>query len=597
MAKFRGKDVLFSPKITIKGNNQIYYKKLVFSEDTHTLNLTNLPFEPDFVCIVNLDNTSAALSIRNLLIDINAYKDTSKPPFILATVVDDSGVMQATQSNTSGFKSGGLSITQNSILINFSLARSSALSNKFLRSALNYDLYVIKVKNNENYFNVDNGVLSLKPEYRGKGLAAFSYSISDNGEGNDGSKINELPEELYLPETINGINITSYADAMFMGNERVKKIHLLKAISVIPDYFCRKAANLENVFNTENLTQIGNSAFQFTSLNDIYIPKITSLSDNAFNSAQKLKTVVISDTITSIPNSCFSVCTSLNALIGGNSVTSVGNLAFWKTYNLKNVKGVINGIIEGGENSSIGSKCFIHSRINADWQAIENSDCQVVNTSTPLQYNAAYDLFVNYQNNNTFTPKIKRLGNTFNQSNNDFKDVVIGATINSPSNNKVYGKGCVLLACMHAYCGIKGYTNLQTPMQVEQQMLLDAIAIGKETEFRNAIQNYYYDHTKGIDILNTLGISSTTYNTSNLNNYVEGLYTEIQKENTYIIINVDASGSGGHEYMVYGVNSSGELFIADSETPLGQILNTKEATLAKMLPQSFATRTFTVVSQ
>ena len=51
----------------------------------------------------------------------------------------------------------------------------------------------------EKYFDItDDGMVSLRPEYRGRSVSgaasAVPYSISDNGEGKDGSKNAELPE-------------------------------------------------------------------------------------------------------------------------------------------------------------------------------------------------------------------------------------------------------------------------------------------------------------------------------------------------------------------------------------------------------------------
>jgi hypothetical protein len=100
------------------------------------------------------------------------------------------------------------------------------------------------------YFNIDNsGRISLKPEYRGATIdfatdssiladlkadgcaEMLTYSESNNGIGYDGSKINSLPEILYIPKSINGIEVKCLAPAMFAYNKRVKQVVLPKTIT------------------------------------------------------------------------------------------------------------------------------------------------------------------------------------------------------------------------------------------------------------------------------------------------------------------------------------------------------------------------------
>jgi hypothetical protein len=57
--------------------------------------------------------------------------------------------------------------------------------------------------NHSEYFEInEDGIISLKPEYRGYGRKSFEYSISDNGEGFRGSLNHTLPEHIYIPEKI-----------------------------------------------------------------------------------------------------------------------------------------------------------------------------------------------------------------------------------------------------------------------------------------------------------------------------------------------------------------------------------------------------------
>lgn len=606
-----------------KDGFQSYSREWTPNEDTQILNITDLPFEPDYMFLTFVprdDDGSRQKLMKTFNFDFNAYKDTVNKPVCFTSIGTDNStepVAVCAQGNSNGFKTGGCTITPNSIYLNLLNTRGTFLTTKYFSPYYTYFIGFLKSKYKEDYFQIDsNGVLALKPTYRGTGVnkvvdgatVPCEYSVSDNGINNVGSLMNDLPEELWLPSYVNNVKVLSLAEGMFAGNTKVKKIHFQSSTTVIPDYFCRRAAYLENVYNTENITILGNSAFQSTSLKEVYFPKVITLNANVFNTNGKLKTAVLSDDIEILPDGCFSGCYRLENLVGCGSVKTIGDLALWKTYSLKSANGIINSVIAGGSTSSIGTKAIIHSRINADWKKVADSGCSTVSTSTPYQYHPAYNQLVEKQNSNTIVEKINTLGSTFNQMNEKFKDIVIGASLSEQggigsTGSKVYGKGCVLLACMHAYCALKGYDDVQSPVEVEQLMLQDAIANGTETEFRNAMANYTYNHSKGLAILRTVGLNvvehtaPSTDDTDGWQTYVNELYNAIQTDNTYLAVPVDGSGTTGHEFMVYGVKSNGELLIADSGDGLGALVEDyNEAVSGTMLPQSFLKKSFAVVT-
>lgn len=601
---------------------QSYSREWTPSEDTQILNITDLPFEPDYMFVVYKPTDGSggvANSIKIICFDFNNWKDTvNKPPCIAVFGNDSSSVFVANEGNTKMFKSASSCVvTANSLYMDFSNTRGTFYNTKYFSSTYKYFICAFKSKYNEEYFQIDdNGVLALKPAYRGTGVNKIvdevavpcEYSVSDNGINNAGSLMNDLPEELWLPSYVNNVKVLSLAEGMFAGNTKIKKLHLQSSTTEIPHCFCRKASFLENVYNTENITTLANGAFQMTSLKEAYFPNVTTLDSNAFNSCMKIKTIILSDNIENIPDGCFSCCAELENLIGCGSAKKIGDLAFWNTYKLKSINGIINSIIANGSTSSIGEKALIQSRINADWEKVADSGCSTVNTSTPYQYHPAYNQLVEKQNSNTIAEKINPIGSTFNQTNVNFKDTIIGASLSEDggigtTESKVYGKGCVLISCMNAYCALKGYDDVQSPVEVEQLMLQDAIANGTETEFRNAMANYTYNHSKGLAILRTVGLNvvehtaPSTDDTGGWQTYVNNLYNAVQTDNTYLVTSVDGSGTTGHEFMVYGVKSNGELLITDSSNNLGGWLENSEGSLfGTMLPQSFLKKSFAIVS-
>ena len=104
----------------------------------------------------------------------------------------------------------------------------------------------------EIYFQISgDGVVSLKPEYRGACTGdSYTYGHSDNGIGIVGTRNKELPEEIIIPETVNGIAVKTLPDAMFKDNERVKRVVLPQNVIAIPKAFCARAINLSRRTST-----------------------------------------------------------------------------------------------------------------------------------------------------------------------------------------------------------------------------------------------------------------------------------------------------------------------------------------------------------
>jgi hypothetical protein len=91
------------------------------------------------------------------------------------------------------------------------------------------------IPTHEKYFDIDeNGLISLKDVYRGASrpkdvtpsvlltpfdaslsTTALEFSQSDNKWGNVGSKYYELPQEIRIPTTVNGITVTGFKNAAF----------------------------------------------------------------------------------------------------------------------------------------------------------------------------------------------------------------------------------------------------------------------------------------------------------------------------------------------------------------------------------------------
>ena len=78
---------------------------------------------------------------------------------------------------------------------------------------------------------------------------------------------------------------------------------------------------------------------------------VTAIGDSAFQSCDRLTSVIIPDSVTSIGNNAFSGCAGLTSVTIPDSVTSIGEWTFWCCSGLTSVK-IGNGV------TSIGSRAF-----------------------------------------------------------------------------------------------------------------------------------------------------------------------------------------------------------------------------------------------
>lgn len=242
----------------------------------------------------------------------------------------------------------------------------------------------------EKYFDItDDGMVSLRPEYRGRSVSgaasAVPYSISDNGEGKDGSKNAELPEHIILPDAVGEIPVIALANGMFMGNLAVKHITIPATVKEIPRNFCREAHNLRYVDGTENIEVINQAAFNTSGITKAIFPNLRSdgLSGSSqFRVCPMLLIADLGNKVTSIPKTAFATCDRMHTL-RADSVTTVGEQGLLYTKRLKTPAFIPNL-------TSVGTQGFTLSRANCEWASEHNetdwwSGCTPVECNTPLR--------------------------------------------------------------------------------------------------------------------------------------------------------------------------------------------------------------------
>ena len=389
------------------------------------------------------------------------------------------------------------------------------------------------------FFDIDYyGVVSLKPEYRGHPAdETYPYSVSDNGAGNDGSKIDELPETIVIPEFIGRTAVSGFAAGIFSDNWRVREIVLPDTAAALPDRFCNGAGNLRSVKNTEHIISVGKQAFRNSGIEKALFPNLRELGSAAFGQAPLLHTVDIGDHITTIQGGTFANCNKLSVVKGGKSVTSLAASAFINSHSLT----VLSFM---PQLTSIGNNAFQNSRIQYDWSTL--TGCTFGNNATPIADNT-----VNYWSGYTPTPCENPLNTLLCQSNPIWANETWG------DNGSPYHSCCQLFAVMHAHSALSGKTY-ETMQEFENEVR----ELENESFFTDAIKTC----DGVVQLIEALGYTATVY--SGVQS--AEAYEEIcQKLNNGAYIFSDTSSASdpnaGHKILIYGINEYGEMLIADSD--------------------------------
>ena len=375
------------------------------------------------------------------------------------------------------------------------------------------------------YFNVaKDGVLSLKNEYQSNGL---------------------LPENLIIPNTINGIKVTSLSDGMFENNSRVVTVTLPSTITTIPQNCFKNTIHLLKVLNAGNIVNVGNEAFHTSHIEKIELPALTVLGTNAFNTCPYLETIDIGR-VTIIPEGTFRYCESLKEIVYSGTITSVGDYAFYINLSLKEI-GFANTL------TSIGKSAFFKSSVRFDWSTLTN--CTFGDYATPYQ-------FVNGLTSDEYgkssIPYQNPIVESVNQGDIRWKD----EPINSSKN---FSDGCLFFSTMNAYCGLhnKPYSN---PFELKQ--INNAISDTQLENFTNAMSS---QQTK--DWIENLGFVADVH-TGSLNNPMtiadfDKIKAHLRNGYYCIVIipsHADIFNGSSHAVLLYGVNEYDEVLFVNSSS-------------------------------
>lgn len=410
------------------------------------------------------------------------------------------------------------------------------------------------------YFDIDyDGIASIKSEYRGAAPNEdYCYAVSDNGAGVVGSKIDELPEKLVIPDVIDGTAVTGLQAGAFYYNNRVKEITIPDAVTELPERFCSFAKNMTTIKNTEQVTKLGNLVFNQSGIEKAMFPNLKEWGRNCFTQTYNLYLVDIGDNVSEISMGMFGDCVNLSVVKGGAGVRTIGKKAFTNTYNLKNLP-LLSQV------TYIGILAFYRSRIQFDWSTIADQ-CTFEERATPV-----IDNKVDYWSGVSYKPCDNGVMTTMQQTNPLWKDSHFGEW------EETYEHSCHIFAILHIHSALSGKLYNHPDEFAEEVSSLDPSYLTNDKSTRT------FDNVEPFFTL--LGYKTTVYTEDITEENYQAVCDALER-GAYVYQQVSGDKTSdnapededpdafaqyyenaGHAAALYGINSNKEVLVVDSGCP------------------------------
>lgn len=196
-----------------------------------------------------------------------------------------------------------------------------------------YDINDDVVIDNKDVVSLFRSQSTIKPTYEPTPKEYFGFDQKSDGTYEiRPADINDLPETLVIPQTYNGMPVTSISDGAFQGCTCIIVIIIIGSVQNIGAHAFDGCVNLKEVVMPKSLQTVG---------------------EYAFSGCTELTSVTFSGSVISIGKGAFSDCVNLESASLPNSVTEIGANAFYNCTSLKNVS-------LGRELKTIGEGAFAY---------------------------------------------------------------------------------------------------------------------------------------------------------------------------------------------------------------------------------------------
>jgi hypothetical protein len=202
----------------------------------------------------------------------------------------------------------------------------------------------------------------------------------DSTEYNVSYCLENASGSLEIPETYNGLPVTSIGVRAFDDCTNLNSITIPDSVTLIADAAFEDCTNLNSITIPDGLISIAFSTFRnCSSLTSINIPdSVTYIGISAFSGCSGLTSINISDSLTSIGSYAFFDCSSLTSVTIPDGVTSIGDGVFKRCSNL-------TSITIGDSVTSIGEDAFQN--------CTSLTSISIPDSVTSIGSNAFYDCF------------------------------------------------------------------------------------------------------------------------------------------------------------------------------------------------------------
>ena len=283
----------------------------------------------------------------------------------------------------------------------------------------------------DGYLVLNNGDTILPSEFSGTKrfigkdnkevkIIKIPDSIKSIGEGAFSGC--ESLEKIELPDSVEIIGDGAFSDC-----KALKEINIPKnnKLTKIPNNCFRDCSKLTQIELPENITELGNTSFMLTNLNNINLDNVKKIGYRCFRECKSLTNVKLGNELTYLDGACFEK-SGINSIEIPNSVTNIGDYQFSGCENLTNIK--ISSEIQNvpiafasgcvkldtvefvGNISKIGEGAFSGdtnlSKINLEWSGVTNigpsafKDCSKLKGEITLSKECVYDLDSSFSNCN-----------------------------------------------------------------------------------------------------------------------------------------------------------------------------------------------------